>query len=128
MKKYVIMEVALDSPPSTGFKPAMCSETDLTWIDARHVIDGDRLKYCIPKAGETYFAVSQGWAVASWNMSVPCLILDPPKEPEGDEWEKWEADRPRPHEERFWNIEKKFNADNFDRSQKAWLAKMPRRK
>jgi len=83
MKKFVIMEVhPICNDPERGYEPIDFEADDATWIDPRHVIDGDRLNHCMPRAGETYFGIPQGWTVAAWNMGTHCVVLDPPRKPD----------------------------------------------
>ena len=91
-KKFLICEV---EPDGEGFRPITDEALDQTWIDPRHVIDGDDLNIRIPKGGEKIFAPEGGWVVAAdWDeYSITYLILDPPKA-EGDEWETWANDCP----------------------------------
>jgi len=82
---FVISEVVPVDPTnlSDGFK----FPSDDNWVDSTYVIDGDRLRYGIPR-GDRFF--NGGWWNGSQtyyaNSSVR-LILDPPKL-EGDEWQK----------------------------------------
>ena len=96
------------------------------------VIDGDRLRYDYTEKGTTYFW--DGWRECGTkpanniNRGEVRLILDPPKEPEGDEWEKWVEEMPKLptlNEMRFrtpmWTYEWRDFVKN-------WLRKMPRGK
>jgi len=90
-KKFIICEI---EPNGEGWRPVHDDSSDAaTWIDSRHVIDGDRLREATPLAGDRYFCPKVGWTIAPMNSPITALILDPPK-PEGDEWERWVDDCP----------------------------------
>ena len=79
-KQIVICEVE-HIARGRGFRPIGCD--DGTWIDPRHVIDGDRLRYGYPEKGIIYWNWDyQGWTECKTAFGERCLILDPPK-PEG---------------------------------------------
>uniref|UniRef100_A0A6H1ZZU9 Uncharacterized protein n=1 Tax=viral metagenome TaxID=1070528 RepID=A0A6H1ZZU9_9ZZZZ len=83
-KKFIICEI---EPNGEGWRPVHDDSSDAaTWIDSRHVIDGDRLREATPLAGDRYFCPKVGWTIAPMNSPITALILDPPK-PEGDEWQ-----------------------------------------
>uniref|UniRef100_A0A6M3IG74 Uncharacterized protein n=1 Tax=viral metagenome TaxID=1070528 RepID=A0A6M3IG74_9ZZZZ len=94
-KYFVISEVVPRDRmiPEAGYKFV---DDPTSWIDSRHVIEGGRLRYAVPKKGCTFFEPysdfpAEGiWGKAEYDFIAPqqVLILDPPKA-EGDEWEEW---------------------------------------
>lgn len=90
-KKFVICEVT--SNDDGGYVPAQVSDgpLDNTWIDPRHVINEDRLRWGYAKKGELVIDLChpQGPILrAPLALDNKVFILDPPK-PEGDELTKW---------------------------------------
>jgi len=110
-KKFAVFEV---ESFAGGFVPISGPVDDKTWIDSRHVIDGDRLREATPLAGDRYFCPKVGWTIAPMNSPMTALILDPPK-PEGDEWERWVDDCPI------------LKNEGMDEVLKNWFRVMPRK-
>lgn len=89
-KKFVIAEVleVEDYENGKGYDIASYDDDD-TWIDPRHVIDGERLREGMVKPDDTYFDPVHGWKrCISTTAPFPGLILDTPKPKEEDEWEQ----------------------------------------
>lgn len=125
-KKFVIMEIVEHLSRKFYIPAAGLKDGDCTWIDPRHVIDGERLRLRKPRHGETYFDPSGGVGWTTWfredAQKLYCLILDPSKEEKQvDDWEEWVEDAP-------------CHAVGFGLSQiqtqiiKGWLRRMPRGK
>ena len=115
-KTFVIMECrAFHNFPERGYVPTDDhGRDDETWIDPRHVIEGERLRNGIPN-GETAFHCGPclGWREETHSYDS-MLILDPPK-PTWDEWETWANDCPL-------SFTRQDRLDLGD-----WLRKMPRK-
>ena len=125
---FVIMEVEESSLHPDGtmrYNPLDKEEHEGMWLKPSRIIPESRLRYDLPKDGETYFAIwdmgqpSQyvmGWEPADGKKGFRALILDPEPEEEKDEWEEWAEDSPvcDPNSEAGRQI--------ID-----WLKRMPRR-
>jgi len=113
-KTFVILECGpIYNQYGRGYVPIYANKRDdETWIDPRHVIDGDRLRYDVPASGEAIFNPrhSETWQKVGRSGSAQCLILDPPPSG-GDTWLSWLNEAP----------------PSVDPKTLAWVRKMPRR-
>ena len=112
---FVIMEVEKE-----GTKVSECSYYNIVgssnkeWVRCKpsRIIPESRLRYGMPKEGETYWESSIGWNKAILDFKDnQCLILDPEPEEKKDEWDEWVADAPI----------------CVDGNTRRWLKRMPRR-